>query len=298
MSSVVQPRRRALGRCATQVGLAFVEGRPIVVGIFGLRFAVGSVLVEGTGGTRPELWVAAASWLLAVWGVYLVNGISDIDGDRLNGSSRPLATGRLDKGFATAMVAVLFALSLLLALPVAGPFPLAVVAFVALGVVYSIGPWAAKNVGAVGLVVAAAGAFLTYLAAAHVVSEVVPASAFAFASVASAWIAIAGHTKDFGDVAGDRAEGRRTLPVVLGEERARLLVALGTALVSSIALVLALAVEQVRTLLFLGAAGPFVIVSLLRGSRVGSGRPKRPYRAFMTGQYALNVAALVAAAGG
>jgi 4-hydroxybenzoate polyprenyltransferase len=298
MSSVVQPRRRALGRCVTQVGLAFSEARPVVIGVFALRFAVGGALAAGLGGVTPSLWLAGVSWTLAVWGVYLVNGISDIEGDRLNGSARPLASGRLSERFAVGTASALLVLSVLLATPIPGPFTSAVLAFIALGLLYSLGPWAAKNVGAAALVVAAAGIFLTYVAAAHVVTETVPPSIYAFALVASSWIAVTGHTKDFGDVAGDAAEGRKTLPVVLGERRARIVVAMGTAVVSMSAIALAVAVEQLRTLLFLGVAGPFVVVALLRGLREGRQGQKRPYQAFMAGQYALNVAALLAASGG
>lgn len=298
MSSVVQPRRHLLTGWASQVGLAFLEGRPVVIGVFALRFVVGSVLVTGAQRSTPEVWAAGTSWLLAVWAVYLINGISDIEGDRLNGSSRPLASGRLAKRSATAIAVALLALSLLTATLFHGPFFLAVVAFVCLGLVYSLGPWAAKKVGVAALLVAAAGVFLTYLAAAHVVTDAVPASAFAFALVAASWIALVGHTKDFGDVAGDAAEGRRTLPVVLGEDRARRVVAIGTGSLSAIAVVLGVVVEQLRTLLVFGAAGPVVIVLLFVSHGGGRGVAKRPYRAFMTGQYALNVAALLGALGG
>ncbi|WP_313539641.1 UbiA family prenyltransferase [Leifsonia aquatica] len=298
MSSVVQPHRGALAECASQVVLAFLEGRPVVLGIFALRFVVGTLLVAGAEWSSPMLWTAGMSWLLAVWAVYLINGISDIEGDRLNGSSRPLASGRLDKRPAIVIAVALLAVSLLMATLFPSPFPLAVVAFVCLGLVYSVGPWAAKKAGVAALAVAGGGVFLTYLAAAHVVASTVPASAFAFATVASSWIVVVGHTKDFGDVAGDTAEGRRTLPVLLGEERARTVVALGTAAVSATALVLGAVVEQLRALLVLGFAGPVVIVFLLVARGDDRGDEKRPYRSFMTGQYALNIAALLGAQGG
>lgn len=298
MSSVVQPHRGALAACAALVGLAFLEGRPVVIGVFALRFVVGTLLVADAQWTSPMLWAAATSWLLAVWAVYLINGISDIEGDRLNGSSRPLATGRLGTRPATAFAVALLALSLLMATLFPNPFLLAVVAFVCLGLVYSLGPWAAKKAGVAALAVAAAGVFLTYLAAAHVVADAVPASAFAFATVASSWIVVVGHTKDFGDVAGDEAEGRRTLPVILGEERARAVVAIGTGIVAAAALVLGVIVGQLRALLVLGVAGPIVIVFVLVAGGGDRGREKRPYRSFMAGQYALNVAALLGALGG
>ncbi|GAA2057208.1 UbiA family prenyltransferase [Leifsonia soli] len=295
MSSVVHPDRGTIATCASRVGLAFLEGRPVVLGVFALRFVVGTLLVVGADWSSPGLWLATISWLLTVWAVYLINGISDIEGDRLNGSSRPLASGRLEVPAAWAIAAILLTLSLLLASLFPRPFLLAVLAFVGLGLVYSVGPWAAKKAAVAALAVAAVGVFLTYLAAALVVGGTVSASAVVFAAVASSWIAVVGHTKDFGDVAGDAADGRRTLPVMLGAERARVVVAAGTGVVSAAALALGALVHQLRTLLVLGAAGPIVIVvTLLAGGGDRRGE-KRPYRSFMAGQYALNVAALLGA---
>lgn len=292
---MVHPSRGSLAACASRVGLAFLEGRPVVIGIFVLRFVVGTLLAGGADWSSATLWAATASWSLAVWAVYLINGISDLAGDRLNGSSRPLAAGRLEVWSASVITAALLVLSLLLASLLGCPFLLAVVAFVLLGLVYSVGPLAAKRAAVAALAVAAAGVFLTYAAAALVVAEAVPAHVLAFAAVASAWIAVVGHTKDFGDVAGDAADGRRTLPVLLGAERARVLLALGTGAVSAVALTLGTIVQQLRALITLGVAGPIVIaVTLL----VGTGdrrREKRPYTSFMAGQYALNVAALLGA---
>ncbi|MFF9563631.1 UbiA family prenyltransferase [Leifsonia sp. NPDC014704] len=295
MSSAVHPSRAALASCASRVGLAFLEGRPVVLGVFALRFIVGTLLVGGADWSSPTLSLAAASWLLAVWAVYLINGISDLEGDRLNGSSRPLAVGRLDVRSASAIAATLLALSLLCASLLPRAFLGAVVAFVCLGLAYSVGPWAAKKAAIAALLVAAAGVFLTYLSAALVAAETVPASALVFATVASCWIAVAGHTKDFGDIAGDAAEGRRTLPVMLGVERARIVVAAGTGIVSAAAMVLGAVVHQLRALLVLGVAGPVVIALTLLVDGTDRRRAKRPYRSFMAGQYALNVAALLSA---
>src|SRR6478609_9228145 len=103
MHTAVSPNRGAFASCASRVGLAFLEGRPVVMGVFALRFVVGTQLADGADWSSPRLWLATASWLLAVWAVYLINGISDIGGDRLNGSSRPLASGRLAVGSASAI---------------------------------------------------------------------------------------------------------------------------------------------------------------------------------------------------
>ncbi|MFC7648937.1 UbiA family prenyltransferase [Streptosporangium lutulentum] len=46
-----------------------------------------------------------------------------------------------------------------------------------------------------------------------------------FAVAMSAWMGIGGLAKDLSDVAGDRAAGRHTLPLLWGERRAKLAIA-------------------------------------------------------------------------
>src|SRR5690606_17643738 len=73
------------------------------------------------------------------------------------------------------------------------------------------------------------GGLFTYLAGWATVSHAVGGTATLpsiemclFALALSLWMGVAGTTKDLGDVVGDRATGRRTLPVLLGDARARL----------------------------------------------------------------------------
>src|ERR1041385_6445866 len=85
-----------------QLGLCVIEARPIVLLIYTLRFIVGCVLVDPMQ-QPPQSWrpvVAVLSWLLAIGSVYLFDGVADVLEDRLNRSSRPIASGRPPRDFA------------------------------------------------------------------------------------------------------------------------------------------------------------------------------------------------------
>lgn len=269
----------------------------MVLWVFNLRFVVGGLLAFGGEILVVKAMEGAASWFLAVWVVYLVNGISDIAGDRANGSRRPLASGALTENAAMSWCVVLAVLSLCLAVHVSVVFVMLVVFMLVLGLAYSIGAHAAKKWAVPALAVAAAGCLLTYLAGAEAFHATIPSAVLLFGVIMSLWIAVVGHTKDFGDTVGDRIAGRRTLPIVLGDRRARTVVAVGAALIGSAGVATAAFDRDLLSLAALGPCGIAVCVfSLWRPGRDRASK-RRPYRAFMLSQYAVNLLAVGVAAG-
>lgn len=296
MTDLPYPKRAAAMfsvHVAHNIRLAFLEARPVVQLVFLLRFIVGGSLSGSIGFPDLGAIVGCLSWAAAVWFVYLLNGVSDIAGDRQNSSLRPLASGALDPHFAVNLCLILAAGSLLVATLVGYRHVLLVASMLILGMVYSLGSGAAKKSGALGLGVAAAGALLTYLAGAESSGVRVTPAAWWFALTAAAWIATAGHTKDFGDEAGDIKTGRRTLPIVLGVRRARLLIAAGTLLVGLAAALIALYVPGVPTLSLLLPGALAVAYQLGRGKGTTRLVDKRPYRTFMLVQYAVNLSTFI-----
>lgn len=284
-------------RSLSSAFLCFREGRPPVLWMFALRFTVGGVLAVHVQSITARDVEAEVSWFLAVWFVYLLNGVTDIAGDRANGSTRPLASGVLTTRFALAWVWSMALGATVIALFVDTRFLLEVGAMLALGVFYSVGTRAAKKSAVGALTVAASGAFLTYLAGAEAWSgSGFPAvRTIVLAAFASAWIAVAGHTKDFGDVAGDRLMGRRTLPLLLGARRAAFVIVSGVIVLGTAAVTTAELVPGEHSLLALGP-GALTVASILlfthrRGARI---QAKRPYRAFMAVQFSVNISALLA----
>jgi len=279
------------------VAASWREARPVVQVIFQLRFFAGAAVAAPAGiVNRPlPLLLGALAWLCATWFVYLLNGLSDQVEDRRNGSARPLATGALPIGAARRIVAGLAGVALLLA----GAVSLRLVGLVAvmlvLGWLYSAGPRPQKGNLLGFVLVVAAGGIVTYLAGSAAVGGPVELELMVVMVAMSLWMALAGTTKDLSDVAGDRAAGRRTLPVLLGARGARRLMAGLVLLAGGVLLAGALLVAP--TLLVpaavLAAGAVTVAGCLLTGAgAAGRCRQRRPYRIFMASQYAVHLTVL------
>ena len=72
-------------------------GRPAVQGIFLLRFLAGASFAGplSVGGVNFQLWGGAALWVCVTLSVYILSGVMDVEEDLINGSSRPVASGKL-----------------------------------------------------------------------------------------------------------------------------------------------------------------------------------------------------------
>jgi len=277
--------------------LAFVEARPVVQGIFLLRFFVGAsfagALLEG------RLVGGALAWACVTLAVYIFNGAMDVLEDRVNASGRPIASGRLGRGRAAGMAAGLGVLG------VAGGAALglhgvawAAVAALALGWAYSAPPLRLKRWPAGLAAVAVSGMLLTYHAghAANGGGTWDP-ELTAFAVAMALWAGLVGQAKDLSDVEGDRQAGRKSLPVARGERAARRAVS-GAALAVAAGFLVAagllpgggLVVAAVVLAAGAGAVAALALGPWGRGDRV---RCRRPYRAFMLAQYGAHLAVLV-----
>lgn len=281
------------GLCA--VRLSWQEARPQVQVMYLLRFGTAALLTGGVAVLRePGVLLGGLSWLMAMWSVYTFNGVTDVVADRANQSSRPIARGALPADTAMASVYLLSGGALLLAALVSVPQTLLVVAVLAVGWAYSAGPRPGKEtmsgffagVVLLGLLTFAAGAVSTGRLPAD-------RNTVLFAVAMSAWMGCAGSTKDLSDVVGDRLAGRRTWPVVLGERRARLLIA---ACVQAVGWSFVVAGVLLRTDLVLAPvtvlAGAIVVAVALVNPPNARTHPRRPYRIFMTTQYVAHLVAM------
>jgi 4-hydroxybenzoate polyprenyltransferase len=76
----------------------FLEARPAVQGIFLLRFLAGASFAGSLSAGEVvnfALWTGVALWICATLSVYILNGVMAVEEDRINGSSRPVASGKL-----------------------------------------------------------------------------------------------------------------------------------------------------------------------------------------------------------
>ncbi len=173
--------------------------------------AVGGFLVQGRlGWPEPLVWALAAAMGLGAAG-NVANDVADLDADRINRPDRPLPSGALTVRAARLTGGIAGGAGLTAAW-LAGPVPFAIgLAALAVMLVYS--PLL-KPRGLAG----------------NLAVSVVASTPLVFGAAASGWwraglvpaaIAAILHfarevVKDLGDVAGDRAIARRTLPVAHG----------------------------------------------------------------------------------
>lgn len=273
------------------------EARPAVQAVFALRLVVAATVAVGPAALdRPRTLGLIASWLALTLAVYVFNGLTDVAGDRCNGSSRPIAAGLLAPRTAGLAVGAIAAAGML---GCALDDPLALVPaglFLTLGWTYSAGPRFKAHPCGFALVIGL-GAALAYTAG-WTLHPVQPAGLAAEAAIAT-WIGMCCAAKDFSDVDGDRQDGRRTWPVVLGADRAALVVgvaAVGTASAAMAFAIVAPTVLPAAVVLLVGSA--WLATRLHSCVRTAGddrrGIRRRPYRAFLATQYVANLSVLVA----
>lgn len=264
--------------------LILEEARPVVVLVFLLRFLVGALFTGGMA-LSGSFVAAAAGWALVTISVYVLNGVTDVEGDRVNGSSRPLATGRMLQS--TGQNAVYFTALLALAagLLVSPEFMALQIAALILGGWYSVGRYAAKDSPATAGLVVFLGGLLTYFAAMRASDGHLTTFAVTFALAMSSWMAIGCFLKDLPDVEGDALAGRRTLAIRFGPQKVGWGAALSAVLISGAAVSsvefhshLVLPAFTLAT----GAVGLVLVMLSGRGTR------RMPYRVFMTTQYVVH----------
>ncbi|MFC8448405.1 UbiA family prenyltransferase [Kitasatospora sp. NPDC057223] len=268
-----------------------------------LRLLTAVALCGGpsTAGGLPGLLAGVLGWLCATTFAYLYNGVADADEDGLNESGRPIARGALSSRTALRAAAGFVAVAIAAATVVDVRMVAAVVAVLVLGYIYSAPGLAFKRTSAGAMAVLLLSGSLTYYGGSVIAgSDRQDGPALLILALAmSLWMALVGAlVKDFSDVPGDAATGRRTWAIVLGETRTAALAA-ANALLLGTAFVFA-AVRWAPSLLpaalacLLGAGCVAVSLALLPpdGSRE---RRRVPYRLFMVTQYLVHGTALTTA---
>jgi 4-hydroxybenzoate polyprenyltransferase len=277
--------------------MCLAEARPCVQIVFGLRYLCGFLLAAHEAGPLITFrgLASAVVWEFAVVFVYLLNGVTDVAGDKINGSRRPIARGHLEPKTAQRVAVGSAVAALSGGIALGGAFTWMVPTMVLLGFLYSGPPCYLKRRAACGLLTGSLGGLLTYGAGYAAGGGRLPAaSPLIFATMMSAWMGVVGSvTKDLSDVAGDVAAGRRTAVIIYGEKKARLAssalaLALGAAfLVTTAQTAPTLAWPAVA----MQAGAVLVAASNLWQFRTGS-RRHRPYRAFMLTQYMMHLSLL------
>jgi 4-hydroxybenzoate polyprenyltransferase len=290
------PERPAVPLRLGTLRLAWEEARPVVQIVFLLRFLTGLALVERDAGILTwSILAGAGSWSCVTASIYVLNGVSDVAGDRANGSTRPIASGRLPVDTALWTAVALATAGVALSAAVRGPAALLAVLMLALGWAYSMARNPLKKSMPGFMAVVTAGGLLTYLAGWVSVGERPNRELLVFGLAMSLWMGLGGSTKDLSDTDGDRAAGRRTWPVILGERKARIAMAasactLGCGFFAAATRVAPGLVASSVVVL----AGSVTLVAILL-TPLSSGNQwmrRRPYRMFMVTQYVAHLTLL------
>ncbi len=181
----------------------------------GAASLVGAYIVSGRVDLTIWLIIPIAPMLIAAAG-NIQNDLCDRAIDRLNRPDRPLASGAIQPASAKLAAIILFAAGMLAAIPLGWiPFVIALLVVLLL-TVYNIS-WS-RLPGWGNIAVALMGSLPIVYGAVAIELTARPQLKIAFAAAAAAfWLHLARElTKDVSDVEGDRAGGRRTLPILWG----------------------------------------------------------------------------------
>jgi geranylgeranylglycerol-phosphate geranylgeranyltransferase len=162
--------------------------------------------------------------LLVTAGTYIMNDLVDADLDRANGKKRPIPSGLVSKEQAWAFVALTFGIAVLLTAITFRPVSLLILALMlTIGITYS----APKIALMKRFMVKTASIAVFYVICALLgmtsaynfdLAAQSPMLVISVLSTLALMVFISSTLNDMGDVDGDRAAGRRTIPIVIGKD--------------------------------------------------------------------------------
>ena len=170
--------------------------------------------------------------LLAVVVSFLINGAGNVINDyfdhkidKVNRPKRPIPSGRVKRNGALAFFLLLTVIGLALSYFISNDFLLIAVINTVVSFVYS---WKLKGTPFVGNVAVSWLAGSTFLAAALIKFNfaTIPQSVLILASIAFLGTLSREIFKDIEDVKGDKSEGAKTLPIAVGEGKAKFVASL------------------------------------------------------------------------
>lgn len=163
-----------------------------------------------------------SAWIASVIG----NDLSDIRIDEKTNTDRPLPTHTIERELYATIGVLFFFISILFAAIVSFKCLLFLLAYQALAWAYSMPPLRLKRIPILATVLAALAGMTVLLTGYFAITtgsdiQPVPLSILFFLFIA---YAVTLPLKDFKDIAGDKADGVMTIPVLLGTERARIVI--------------------------------------------------------------------------
>lgn len=212
----------ALCRNARIPQLIYHAGLLALGGLLAWHFAAADITLDAFHLLGILLLVIAVecAWIASV----IANDCFDTRIDRETNPDRPLITGTIDPSTYRFIGWMFFAGSIFFAALVSFSASILLLIYQALAWIYSVPPYRLKRVPLVATLIASAAGLIILLIGYVVISpesdfSTLPLPLLGFLFIA---YAVALPLKDFKDIAGDRTDGVYTFPVLLGEERARI----------------------------------------------------------------------------
>lgn len=162
--------------------------------------------------------------LLVTAGTYIMNDLEDADLDRANGKKRPIPSGQVSKTQAWTFVLLAFGVAILLVALTGKPIGLVIVTLMlAIGITYSMPKIALmkrfviKTVSIACFYMLCALLGMTSAYNLDIAMEN-PVLVIGVLLTLALMVFISSTLNDMGDVDGDKAAGRRTIPIVIGKD--------------------------------------------------------------------------------
>ena len=212
-----------------------------IAGIFLVPGSIGAIASEAEfAGIVQRIAPLPVISLLITTGMFLLNDILDVDLDRANGKKRPLPSGQVTTKQGWIFIAWTNSAAVLLAVLTANPLSMVlVVPMLAIGIMYSAPKIALDDrfvikttVIALYYILCAALGFTALYGIGNLVIN--PAMIALAVIVLGGMRFISSVLNDTGDVDGDKAAGRRTIPIVIGKENTvRMMIGIASAMVAA-----------------------------------------------------------------
>lgn len=239
------------------------------------------VAVTLSAGGKPDLTVtflSALTTFVMFLAIYVFNDLTDLQVDLINAPKRPLALQSVTKTDAAVLVLLLNFAGMAIGLWLGPMTFLITIAELLLGITYSVKPFSFKDrfliktlaIGAGGILASLFGGVagaesIGYAAATNTLNVAVVYAASLFLI----FLFVTSPINDLADYVGDKAQGRRTIPIIIGQKNTvRLALAVSVVpLLSSLAVLPAVGLSNVTLVMFafLAARSIQLLAPLLKG---------------------------------
>jgi len=175
--------------------------------------------------------LTAISIFLASISIVMINNLYDVAIDRVSNPRRPLVSGSIDVLLYEKLAYIFMVLALVFAYEASGHVLVVIAAIISNYYIYSVPPVRFKRVPVLSKLVIGFNSFMLVFLGFILIQDL------KYFPHALGWIYFAGLTLaanfiDLKDIAGDRAAGMLTLPILLGERSAKILIGLSLFLMS------------------------------------------------------------------